>query len=350
MRQPNLSKLLLASMVVLPSLAVLENISAASGHPEGQILLRELRAVPGGREGFVLMEVDGQEHDIDLPVVALSPVAWEPSGNRFFFVGYGKDDQYDLYAADSSGVLQRFTYDSAAERNPIVSPSGREVVFAILSKSGQTSALVHLDLESAKRTRIQSETTLTKNLPSSWSPDGSRFLFTRISADGQRVMEYDFARARSSVAISSIYRPDEASYSPSGKTIAFTRESKNESSTSCVMMVATAAQATPQKLSCKGSVGASAPSWNDQGTYIAFESCDPCRVLLLNVAARKTTPLTEGDTDTEEESPSWRPSQLVGQLPTTGMQVLWWWIALGGVLSGLVLMAYVRTPRSSSHR
>jgi Tol biopolymer transport system component len=103
--------------------------------------------------------------------------AFSPDGTRLAYDVTDNETQGDIWIRDlTRGVSSRFTFDPAADLNPLFSPDGRRIVY-----TSRTKGQADLFVKDASGTR-EAEPLLVdaeEKFVSDWSPDGRHILFTK---------------------------------------------------------------------------------------------------------------------------------------------------------------------------
>jgi serine/threonine protein kinase len=121
------------------------------------------------------------------------------------------------------GVPRRLTFHPADEISPIFSPDGRRVAFAS-NRSGQPQIFVK-SVDGADVEGQVSPSTPWAKFPLSWSPDGRFIAYKAIGTATQMdVNILDLKEGRERQFLASEFNESDASFSPSGRWIAYTSD------------------------------------------------------------------------------------------------------------------------------
>ena len=156
--------------------------------------------------------------------------AWFPNSRRIIF-SRGED----IYAmavgasSDSAGTLTRFTRDSNADRQPVVSADGRRIAFASDRDGDFDIYVMKVAPESATNHPIKLTRNATSDFTPEWSPDGKRIAFTSGRQDSREVyvmkaIPQDKDTNPPTNLTSNAADDSDPAWSPDGRKIAFTSD------------------------------------------------------------------------------------------------------------------------------
>ena len=112
--------------------------------------------------------------------------AWFPSGRKIVFSKL--EDIYVMIldaSGDPTGSLIRLTTNGAVDRQPVVSPDGREIAFASNRDGDFDIYVMKAAPEGSTNRPVKLTENTKKDFAPDWSPDGTRIVFSRGS-DGDR--------------------------------------------------------------------------------------------------------------------------------------------------------------------
>jgi Tol biopolymer transport system component len=210
------------------------------------------------RGGDPLRLAGGQENGG--PVEA-GRISWRPDGTEIAFQGIRS-----IFLAKAEGGWVRELNIASAER-PVFAPDGRSLVF---TRFGGTEAGVWIiDLDSGKQRRLLRSRGKLEYVGSSFSPDGTTLLATRVDysrrGGGEDVIALDLAGGGAERQIANGYL---AVYSPDGSRIAFIRRVGERGAGD--LFVLDLASRSPRRLTRTPHKEELYPSWDPSGERIAF--------------------------------------------------------------------------------
>jgi len=184
--------------------------------------------VDGDREIYSVNE-DGSDFEqlTDNDAEDSQPV-WSPGGSKIAFVS-SRDDpaEYDVFVMNVDGSNPINLTSGEGGRNPIWSADSTQIAFERGSGNGVGSDIWLMDANGSNQEKIYGDGT-QRNIPASWSPDGSQIAFLRSTGDPKPLYETFFALARMNPDGSErtslnygdvdIGKPD---WSPDGQSIVF---------------------------------------------------------------------------------------------------------------------------------
>lgn len=192
-----------------------------------------------------------------------------------------RDGNSEIYSMlpDGSG-LERLTFDAAEDVEPSWSPDGSRLVFSGgLSNDARSGELFVMNQDGSGR--IQLTNNLVPDMAPAWSPDGSRIAFQRqdapggnwdiytMSVDGTNIVRLTFAGISGGGAA-------EPAWSPDGETIAFTAQAGFPGAGPFGgIFVMNADGSAPRALAIDTAYCNYQPAWSPDGQRIAFTRL-PC--------------------------------------------------------------------------
>jgi hypothetical protein len=227
-------------LVLLGLLVAARSGSGSSLGEEGRALSvagsgRLAVAVTRHQEIVVLRPTGEQLHALDPPGAGLLiAIAWSPDGRRIAFTRWltpqGRRDETDIFVADADGSnVRRLTHSKQAD-DPVWSPDGETIVFSQDEgpPASEFTGLWTVDADGGEPRELIPAEPRRVDVPSSFSPDGRTLAFTRVVAP-------DAGTAGRLPATPAVYLLDvasgeerllaehsaEAAFSPDGRRIAF---------------------------------------------------------------------------------------------------------------------------------
>lgn len=204
--------------------------------------------------------------------------------------------------ADGSGVKQ-ITNTSKNERNPALSPDGLHIAYSALV--GSSSQIFIMDSDGSNVRQI---TDSGFNVMPSWSPDGSKLVFSRspnsdsppdlytINTDGSGLLN---------ITNTSTMREQNADWSADGSHIIYGGSDSNGSH-----IYSISPDGSGRKQLTSGNGGDNEPEWSPDGSKIAFvrsDSTGTTRVYTMNSDGSGISKLWQPAYASNEHSPSWSP-------------------------------------------
>ena len=263
--------------------------SVTGNPPSSDIIVMD----SSGRRRHILVRAAGRR---GVGVAVASP-AWSPDGHWLVFTGVAGrhakrvEQSTDIFVvrADGSGLRRLTRAGSAGE--PVWSPDGRTIVFAELTHVGNpnivTSFAAPLMRVNRDGTDLRKLTSLVRgrvDRPGSFSPDGTRLVFTRSNVSALayagrietsiEAMGVDGSGLRQLVAGGS-----DPAYSPDGRRIAFVtnrdhdgtiRTGEDESEYANELYVMNADGTGADRLTHSSELSEFEPTWSPDGTRIAY--------------------------------------------------------------------------------
>jgi Tol biopolymer transport system component len=166
-------------------------------------------------DGSRSVRLAGGGEDGPLDTILLSPLAWSPGGEEVAFSGI---NTIYLVKADGGGARPLNVADAGA---PVYAPDGRTIAFS--RGNDREAAIWTVDLASGAQHRLTPSRRGLKMVPSSFSPDGSLLLATRIDRRTDEVEPVSVDLETDKV-VALFGDGREPVYSPDGTEVAFFRE------------------------------------------------------------------------------------------------------------------------------
>lgn len=190
-----------------------------------------------------------------------------PSLNRFVFGSSGSSEDYDLYL-DGLGPLAA---SAAAEGNPSWSPDGTRIVFTS-SRTGQGD-LYMVDLAEIERPPLQlSGDTTASELYAAWSPDSTKLVFVGHTSRGDNLYLIEnvaFPAPRPLTTSRGTHtRP---SFSPDGTQIAYF---SNEGDADGFDLYILPLNGKPIRVATEVVLNAGGPAWTPDGKWLVYVKHD----------------------------------------------------------------------------
>jgi Tol biopolymer transport system component len=195
---------------------------------------------------------------------------------------------YDIWIYDvARGVGQRFVKDLNDAVGPVWSPAGDRLAFAS-SRVGPPSLYIKsLDGTGGEQPLYGQR---GAQIPSDWSPDGTRVVFEDISLSRSArrnlwVVATD-GSGKAAPLLSIKFATFDASYSPNGRSIALTSE---ESGNAEIYLIRADGAASPTRVSTSGG---SQPHWRRDGRELYYLS-SAGEIIACPIQPDGTTPAAE---------------------------------------------------------
>lgn len=231
--------------------------------------------------------------------IALYP-SWSPDGKKLAYTSY-RDGGTDLFILDIiSGVVTRIGEAPGLNTQATWNPSGTEICLA-MSQPGNVELF---RMSATKRGAPPRRITFQRSIESSpsWSPDGSRILFTsdRAGLPAIYVMNADGGGERRLTTLSR--HSDNARWSPDGTRIAFQNNSAGEFN----IYVMNADGSNVERVT-SGPGDKETPSWSPDGEHIAFSSTrrGTTEIYAVNLRSRNVTRISNVKGNALQ--PAWGP-------------------------------------------
>jgi Tol biopolymer transport system component len=225
---------------------------------------------PGG--GAPVRIAGGQKRDGPLSPIVLTRLAWRPDGAEVAFTGA---NSIFLAAAEGSGARE---LNIAGAERPVFAPDGRTLVFTRYGNAEREAATWAIDLTSGEQRQLTPTRRGLSYIGSSFSPDGSTLLMTRIDLEraGRReLVALNLETGGTTRLLRNGFAPV---YSPDGSKVAFFREAgrrqavREEGKTwrTADLFVLNAASGTLRRLTHTPYKEEIFASWDPSGERLAF--------------------------------------------------------------------------------
>ncbi len=176
-------------------------------------------------------------------------------------IAYGVETVWEVYAIDPGSTnLVNLTNDPAVDATPEYSPDGSKIAF---NRGGE---VYRMNADGSDQVNL-TNAPLSNEGPSSWSPDGSKILFTS-DRDGDTELYVMNADGSNQTRLTT--EPgtqNEASWSPDGAKIAYGGDQSGNGE----IYIMNADGSNPTNLTHSGAQEGS-PDWSPDGTQIVFNS------------------------------------------------------------------------------
>jgi TolB protein len=211
---------------------------------------------PHGRDPMRL--AGGQKNDS--PLAGYGRLAWRPDGAEVAVPGR---ESIFLAKADGSGARE---LNIAGAERPVFAPDGHTLSFTRAS-GGQATAWI-VDLASGAQRRLTPSRRRLQYYSSSFSPDGTTLLATRI--DAQRAGQTELMALHLDTGGATRLFPNGFApyYSPDGSKVVFSREVGNPPASD--LFVLNVASGSLRRLTRTPRRDELFPSWDPSGERIAF--------------------------------------------------------------------------------
>lgn len=241
--------------------------SAAASPPAGPRLAvakvnlhpRRTAMLTVGSDGSRPLRLAGGEEDASLDTVLVAPLSWSPGGEELAFSGIRT---IYLVRADGGGARPLNLADA---ESPVYAPEGQTMAFS--RKDDLGVAIWVVDLVSGAQRRVVPSRRGLKFVPSSFSPDGSTLLATRIDRRAGEV-EPVAIELESGKVTRVLGDGREPVYSPDGTKIALFREVGERRLDD--LFVLDLASGKPRRMTRTPSKDELFASWDPSGERIVF--------------------------------------------------------------------------------
>lgn len=214
----------------------------------------------GPEGGSPVRLAGGQEQSGPVDSLLLGPLSWSPDGSRVAYTGIA---DFFLAGADGSGAHR---VNAAGAEVPIFAPDGHTIAFARFGEGGES--IWTIDLNTWDQRQLTRSRRGLRFFPSSFSPDGTTLLATRIDRNRGGGVE-PVALHLDTGGVTRLPGDGlEPVYSPDGTKIALFREIGDRQITD--LFVLDTAKGTERRLTRTPHKEELFASWDPSGERIAF--------------------------------------------------------------------------------
>jgi Tol biopolymer transport system component len=230
------------------------------------------------------------------------PKTYPMPGGLTVMLFAGKGDNKDLWMVHGikAGSYTKLTNTpSIDERAPSLSRDGTQVVYSSDALGDYDIWLMTLDAGGRPLVTRRLTSGVSNDLDPSWSPDGSKIVFSRQDGTTATLESYEVATGEMTPLSPASEVDFNPTWSPDGKKIAYTREGSDGSSEIWIMN----ADGTHPHAAIRGSDSASNPHWSPDGKLILFTAKPDIGeqdVFIANVDGTHIRDITQGSLAREE--------------------------------------------------
>ena len=200
----------------------------------------------------------------DFQTIAVSP------DERTVAVSIGNGSQSDIWLQDlARGVLTRFTFSSGIARNPVWSPDGSHLAFALQGLGSYSADIYRKPVGGNDREELLLHSGIN-GYPLDWSPDGKWIVYQQTARKtGLDLLLLPMNGERKPIMyLQTPFDEQAAHVSPDGRWMAY---HSNESGRNQVYVQSVPPSGTKYQISASGGV---APQWRPDGKELFYVSTD----------------------------------------------------------------------------